>query len=127
MDAPIESWHLSRMIPDPPPPLGAPTQITTDRCASRDEVASSERRYLLKDRLARGLFSAICRSMGVEPYARSASETAPIYVTADAATHARLWARYAELMPLMDDRVLSAASDFIRECCGIEMPPAPRR
>ena len=116
-----------RTIPEPPPSFDGPTQITTDRCASRDEGASSERRYLLKDRLARGPFSAICRSMGVEPYARSTSETAPIYVTADAAMHARLWARYVELVPHLDDRVLTAASDFIREHCDIEMPPAPRR
>lgn len=88
--------------------------------------ATFERRYVMKDRLARGLFNAVCQSMGVDAYTRSTSSTAPIYVTADAAVHARLWARWVELVPLYDDRVLSAASDFIREHCGVDLPPAPR-
>jgi len=31
-----------------------------------------------------------------------------------------------ELAPLYEDRVLSAASDFIREHCGVDLPPVPR-
>ena len=66
--------------------------------------ATFERRYVMKDRLARGLFNAVCQSMGVDAYTRSTSSTAPIYVTADAAVHARLWARWVELVPLYGNR-----------------------
>jgi hypothetical protein len=111
------------MIPDdttPSPCAHAPAP--TDLCD-----ATFERRYVMKDRLARGLFNAVCRSQGVDAYTRGTSSTAPIYVTADAAGHARLWARWVELVPRYDDCVLSAASDFIREHCGVELPPAPRK
>ena len=122
MEARRVSWHQSSMNPDDTKPSrGAHAPTSTDRCG-----ATFERRYVMKDRLARGLFNAVCQSMGAEAYTRSTSGTAPIYVTADAAVHARLWARWVELAPLYDDRVLSAASDFIREHCGVELPPAPR-
>lgn len=87
-----------------------------------------ERKYPVTDRLARGLFVALCRSMGLEPYVRSKGATAPVYVSApDVATHERLWARYRTLLPELDDKLLTLTSDFIREHCGIEMPPAPPR
>jgi len=106
---------------DTTPSRSAHSPTPTDRCD-----ATFERRYVIKDRLARGLFNAVCQSMGADAYTRSTSNTAPIYVTADAVGHARLWARWVELAPLYDDRVLSAASDFIREHCGVELPPALR-
>lgn len=98
----------------------APTP--TQRCDTR-----FEKRYEMKDRLARGLFNALCQSMGVDAFTRRGSATAPIYVTAEAAEHARLWSRFVELMPQYDDHVLAAASDFIRTHCGVDLPPAPRR
>jgi len=106
---------------DTTPSRGAPAPTPPDRCD-----ATFERRYVTKDRLARGLFNAVCQSMGAEAYTRRTSDTAPIYVTADAVVHARLWARWVELAPRYDERVLSAASDFIREHCGVDPPPAPR-
>lgn len=106
---------------DPPPPHDAPVSGAA-RCE-----ASFEKRYEMKDRLARGLFTALCRSLNVDAYTLTKSSTAPIYVRADAPTHARLRARWAELLPLYDDHVLAAAGEFIREHCGVEMPPAPRR
>ena len=116
------TWHLSPMAPDDlKPSLGAHAPARTDRCD-----ATFERRYVMPDRLARALFNGVCQSLGVEAYTRGKSNTAPIYVTADAVTHARLWARWVELVPLYDDRVLSAASDFIREHCGVELPVLPR-
>ena len=87
-----------------------------------------ERRYPVNDRLARGLFAAICRSMGLEPTAKSKSMTAPVYVQApDGATHERLLARYKTLMPLLDDKLLAVTRDFIMEHCGINVPPEPPR
>ena len=116
------TWHLWFMSPDDTKPsLGAHAPARTDRCD-----ATFERRYVVPDRLARALFNGVCQSLGVEAYTRGKSRTAPIYVTADAATHARLWSRWVELVPLYDDRVLSAASDFIREHCGVELPVLPR-
>jgi hypothetical protein len=98
-----------------------------DRCAVCGSATDVERKYPLTDRLARGLFVAICRAEGLEPYVRSKGATAPVYVTApDVATHERLWARYGMLMPKLDDRLLVTTSDFIREHCGLDMPPEPR-
>ncbi len=87
-----------------------------------------ERRYPVRDRLARALFTAICRSMGLEPTANRRSMTAPIYVMApDSATHERLWARYTALVPHLDDQLLAVTRGFILEQCGIDMPPGPPR
>ena len=67
---------------DPPPPHDAPASGAA-RCE-----ASFEKRYEMKDRLARGLFTALCRSLNVDAYTLTKSSTAPIYVRADAPTHA---------------------------------------
>lgn len=101
---------------------------TPDWCAECGEPMVDKRRYPVNDRLARSLFAAICRSMGLQPTTKSKSVTAPVYVRApDAVTHERLWARYKTLMPLLDDKLLTVARDFILEHCSIDMPPEPPR
>ena len=73
------------------------------------------------------MLAAVCRTMGLEPYARSKSPTAPIYVQApDRATHDQLWARFTTLVAQMDDQLLEVTRTFIQEHCGIDLPPAPR-
>ncbi|MFO0602098.1 MAG: hypothetical protein U0324_02935 [Polyangiales bacterium] len=80
--------------------------------------ASFEKRYEMKDRLAHGLFTALCRSLNVGAYTLTKSSTAPIYVRADAPTHARLQARWAELLPLYDDHVLAAGGSSSASAAG---------
>lgn len=110
-----------------PTTLAAPHEHS-DRCEVCGGGVEIERKYPVTDRVARALFAAICRSMNLEPTAASKRPGAPIYVRApDAATHERLWARYRELMPALDDRVLAVTADFIRENTGIVTPIAPRR
>jgi len=110
------------------PSTPAATHEHSDRCDVCGSGLEIERKYPVTDRVARALFAAICRSMNLEPTAASKRPGAPIYVRApDAATHERLWARYRELMPTLDDRVLDVTADFIREHTGIVTPIAPRR
>lgn len=50
-----------------------------EHCGSGLEIEQS---YDVKDRFARGLLAAVCRSMGLEPFSRSKGLMAPIYVRA---------------------------------------------
>jgi hypothetical protein len=115
-------------MPTPPPRATGSAHVHTDaghceHCGSAVEV---ERSYDVKDRFARALLAAVCRSMGLEPFARSKSPTAPIYVRApDRATHDRMWERFTGLVPALDDRLLEVTRSFIKEQCGLDTPPAP--
>jgi len=95
-----------------------------EHCGSALQV---EHRYDLKDRFARALLAAVCRTMGLQPYARSKRPNAPIYVRGpDGATLDRMFERFTTLLPQMDDRLLEVTRAFIKEHCGLDSHEPPR-
>jgi len=115
-------------MPPTPPRVTAPPHAHAhaghcEHCGSAVEV---DRSYDVKDRFARALLAAVCRSMGLEPFARSKTPTAPIYIRApDRATHDQMWERFTGLVPALDDRLLDVTRSFIKEQCGLDTPPSP--
>ena len=120
------AWQSTGMPPTPPrvtaPPHAHAHAGHCEHCGSAVEVEHS---YDVKDRFARALLAAVCRSMGLEPFARSKKPTAPIYVRApDRATLDQMWSRFTSLVPALDDRLLDVTRSFIKEQCGHDTPPA---
>lgn len=116
------------MAPSPPAkPASGHVHTPDGRCEHCGAAVEVEHSYDVKDRYARVLLIGVCRSMGLEPFARSKKPLAPLYVRApDRATLDRLWARFNELLHPLDDQLLEVTRVFLKEHCGLDMPLTPR-